>query len=473
MLGWWRDRAEAVVITTDLCWSGAELLERAAGAARHLSSIATDTGAVPALLTSSPAAFAYVIGGADCGRPIAPLGPRLTAHELHPCIENLGSDVLLVEREFIPLGRQLASSSDCELVVVDIPPRSKDTLDLAPAADDVAFVLHTSGTTGTPKPVAYRQAQLAQRTQVNVDLCSLGPRSVYATASPFHHIAGFGNYAVALAAGAASVPVSRFTVEAWKGLAAFGTTHALTVPTVLDMLLDEGVLALPDLRVLQYGASPIHPVTLRRVLDALPDVDLVNIFGQTEGSPITCLTAQDHRRIVIDGRDDLLESVGRAALGVELRIEGADASGVGEVVGRAPHFFRPDPDGWLRTGDMGRLDDEGHLFLSGRRGDKIIRGGENIYPVEVEQVLEHHPDVREAAVVGVPDRRWGEIVRAVVVLEDPTQPPEFDDLQAHVRAQLAGFKVPAEWVVADELPRNAAGKLLRRRLLVDPQWANQ
>jgi acyl-CoA synthetase (AMP-forming)/AMP-acid ligase II len=245
------------------------------------------------------------------------------------------------------------------------------------------------------------------------------------------------------------------------------------VPTVLDMLLDEGVLALPDLRVLQYGASPIHPVTLQRVLDALPDVDLVNIFGQTEGSPITCLTRQDHRRIVIDGRDDLLESVGRAVLGVELGIERADDSGIGEVVGRAPHFFRPDPDGWLRTGDMGRLDVEGYLFLSGRRGDKIIRGGENIYPVEVEQVLEHHPDIREAAVVGVPDRRWGEIVRAVVVLEDPAQPPAFDDLQAHVRAQLAGFKVPAEWVVADELPRNAAGKLLRRRLLVDPQWANQ
>jgi acyl-CoA synthetase (AMP-forming)/AMP-acid ligase II len=245
------------------------------------------------------------------------------------------------------------------------------------------------------------------------------------------------------------------------------------VPTVLEMLLDDGALALPDLRVLQYGASPIHPVTLRRVLDALPGVDLVNIFGQTEGSPVTCLTAQDHRRIVVESRDDLLASVGRAATGVDVRIEEPDDLGIGEVVARADHFFRVDRDGWLRTGDIGRLDGERYLFLSGRRGDKIIRGGENIYPIEVEQVLEHHPGIREAAVVGVPDRRWGEIVRAVVVLADPGQQPDFDDLRAHVRTHLAGFKVPAEWMVADALPRNAAGKVVRHHLLFDRHPSNQ
>ena len=147
-------------------------------------------------------------------RPLAPLGPRLTAHELGPCIDNLGSDLLLTEPEFLPLARELAIGRDIRIVVLDEPPRSQAGLDLDPSPDATAFVLHTSGTTGVPKAVPYRQDRLAQRTRVNAALCSLGPGGVYATASPFHHIAGFGNHAVALAAGAALAPLPRFTVDA-------------------------------------------------------------------------------------------------------------------------------------------------------------------------------------------------------------------------------------------------------------------
>ena len=473
MLTWWRDRADAAVVADGTTWSGRELLERAAGAAAHLCAVTATKAPVPALLTSGPTAFAYVIGGAASRRPLAPLGPRLTAHELTPCIDNLRSDVLLADAEFVPLARELVRGRDVTVVIVDPPPRSTSALDLDPTRDEVAFVLHTSGTTGAPKAVPYQQGRLADRTRVNVGLCALEPGAVYATASPFHHIAGFGNYAVALAAGAALAPLPRFTVEAWQALAGVGATHALTVPTMLEVLLDAGVLALPTLRVLQYGAAPIHPATLRRVLATVPDVSLVNIYGQTEGSPITSLTPADHRRIAAEGRDDLLESVGRAAPGVEVRIDGAEGSGIGEVCARAEHLFLPGTDGWLRTGDLGRLDGEGYLFLSGRRGEKIIRGGENIYPVEVEQVLEQHPGVREAAVIGVPDQQWGEIVKAVIVPADPAGPPPVDELRAHVRTLLAGFKVPTEWVVAAELPRNASGKLLRRRLTIDRPDANQ
>jgi acyl-CoA synthetase (AMP-forming)/AMP-acid ligase II len=234
---------------------------------------------------------------------------------------------------------------------------------------------------------------------------------------------------------------------------------------MLEMLLDAGALALPVLRTLQYGAAPIHPDTLRRTLGAVPDVDLVNLFGQTEGSPITCLSPDDHRMIAAEGRDDLLGSVGRAAPGVDIHIESPGPDGVGEVLARAAHFFAPDDDGWMHTGDLGRVDHEGYLFLSGRRGDKIIRGGENIYPVEVEQVLETHPAVREAGVVGIPDRRWGEVVMAVIV---PAGPIDIDELRAFARERLAGFKVPTEWQTADVLPRNASGKLLRRHLVKGP-----
>jgi acyl-CoA synthetase (AMP-forming)/AMP-acid ligase II len=380
-------------------------------------------------------------------------------------VEGLGSDILLTEAEFLPLAEDVARDTGVRVEVTRRPERACQALGLSPDPAAVAFVLHTSGTTGAPKAVPYRQDQLAHRTRVNIQLCSLGPGAVYATASPFHHIAGFGNYAVALASGATLAPVPRFTVEAWKALAEAHVTHALTVPTVLEMLLDADALALPDLQTLQYGAAPIHPDTLRRTFAAVPGVGLVNIFGQTEGSPITCLTPADHRRIAVECRDDLLESVGRAAPGVSLQVERPDALGVGEVLAMADHLFVVGDDGWLHTGDLGRLDAEGYLFLVGRRGDKIIRGGENIYPIEVEQVLERHPAVQEAAVVGIANRKWGEIVRAVVVPSDPSNPPSDNELRAYVRRSLAGFKVPTEWEFVAALPRSATGKLLRRQLL--------
>jgi acyl-CoA synthetase (AMP-forming)/AMP-acid ligase II len=229
------------------------------------------------------------------------------------------------------------------------------------------------------------------------------------------------------------------------------------------MLLDASALDIGTVRFLHYGGSQIHPETLARVLNTLPDVGLVNIYGQTEGSPITCLTPDDHRRAASD-RSDLLASVGRAAPEVELRIDAPDDSGVGEVCARAFHFMRADDDGWLHTGDMGYLDSEGYLYLTGRKGDMIIRGGENIYPQEIEQILAEHPTVRECAVIGVPDVKWGQIVKAFVVPTNLGAPPDPEQLRAWARSQLAGFKVPAEWVIVPGLPRNAAGKVLRRDL---------
>jgi acyl-CoA synthetase (AMP-forming)/AMP-acid ligase II len=147
-----------------------------------------------------------------------------------------------------------------------------------------------------------------------------------------------------------------------------------------------------------------------------------------------------------------------------VRIEGASEDGVGEVVARAGQVFLPGPDGWLHTGDLGRVDAEGYVYLRGRLGEMIIRGGENVYPLEVERVLETHRQVREAAVVGVDDRRWGQTIKAYVVAADTDDPPDAASLSAYCRERLAPFKIPVDWELRAELPRNAAGKLLRRSL---------
>ena len=343
-------------------------------------------------------------------------------------------------------------------------PESERRLCFDIAGDRPAAILHTSGTTGLPKGVPYRQDRLAARTRLNAELVMLGPDSTYASASPFHHIAGIGMLFVALGAGAALLSMPKFDLESWRLLPARGTTHVLIVPTMIEMLLDAGEFDIPGLQVLQYGASSIHPDTLARALRAMPQVRFVNLFGQTEGSPITCLTPDDHAAAAA-GRPELLGSVGRAAPGVDVRIDRPGADGVGEVIASAEHLFLRDSDGWLRTGDLGRLDDDGYLYLSGRRGDKIIRGGENVYPLEVERVLARCPAVRDVAVFAAPDRTWGEVVAAAVVPGDGAGALDFDALRAFARQQLAGYKVPTVWHQVAELPRNSSGKVLRRVLI--------
>lgn len=448
-------------------WSGRRLLDRAAGAADWLDTLGLVPHApVPALVSVAPDALALTIGGAGSAHPLAPLGVRMTARELAAIATQLDSPVLIAAPEHADLGRETARLVGRRLAI--IPDLAESQRELAADPQDIAIVLHTSGTTGAPKAVHMPQWRLAARARVNGTLCELDPDSFYGASAPFHHISGLGNVAVALARGARVTGIARFTVEGWGLLRELGVTHTSVVPAMLEMLLAAGRAGQPSLRVLQYGGAPIRPEALRETYAAMPGVRMLNMFGQTEGSPISVLTPADHREAVRD-RPELLLSVGRAAPGVELRVHEPDDEGVGEVFGRADHFFRLDEAGWLRSGDLGRIAEDGYVYLAGRRGDMIIRGGENVHPLEVETVLGAHPRVAEAAVVGVPDRRLGQIVAAYIVVADDASPPSSDSLRAFARARLSGFKVPAEWHFVAQLPRNANGKLLRARLLEPPR----
>lgn len=446
----------------DRWWSGRELLARAAGAADWLDGLGLAPGAwVPALVAGSPEAIALTVGGAGSNHPLAPLGVRMTAQELAAVVAPVASPVLLTQPEHEPLARAVAARRGCRVVVIPSLPASGRALAAAP--DDVAVVLHTSGTTGLPKAVPMPQWRLAARARVYAGVCGLGPESCCAAVAPFHHVAGLGNVAVALAAGARITGLPRFSVGGWGLLRELGVTHTNVVPAMLEMLLAAGQAHLPGLRSLVYGGAPIRPGTLRRVCVALPGVRLYNFFGQTEGSPITVLGPGDHADALRD-QPDLLLSVGRAVPGVELAVRSVAADGVGEVWARADHFFRRDGAGWLDTGDLGRTDADGRLYLAGRRNDMIIRGGENVHPLEVEIAVGEHPRVADVAVAGAADERLGETVVAFVVASDPADPPSAAELHAFTRARLSGFKVPVRWHLVAELPRSPNGKVLRRSL---------
>jgi acyl-CoA synthetase (AMP-forming)/AMP-acid ligase II len=462
---------DAAVIHPDgSSWTLDEVLAHAAGAADWLDTLDAPPGVpVPALVSSTIPAFALLFAGAGSGRPLAPLSARLVLDDLVACVAGLGSDVVVAQRDAVMVADGVAARTNARVAIVPeefVP--SRRSLDMDPDPQDVVAVIHTSGTTGRPKPVYQTQGPMVDRVARSAGPIELGPGCRYATASAFHHQAGAGLFIVAMGAGATLVPLARFSPDTWKALESLGPTHATVVPALMEALLDAGALDLPSLRFVQYGSSPMHPDTVRRLVAEHPGINLVQQFGQTEGSPITTFDHAMHLEAIARA-PHRLRSVGLPIVDTELRIEGADADGVGEICSRASHYFAPDADGWLRTGDLGHADDDGFVYIDGRRHDVINRGGDKIYPVEVEQVLATHPCVVDVAVVGMPDRRLGQVPHAFVVLA-PKATPSADELAAFARERLTGFKVPRDWHFVEDLPRSPANKVLRR-MLVPPDTA--
>jgi len=439
-----RSADSTAVVTSTTRWTSTELLARSIGAVEWLAELDLPGGVhLPVLSPASPNVLALAIAGAATGNPIAPLNPRSGPHDLDPLLDPTGTPAVVVSSAD---QATLVTRAGCMPVLLPEFPYRAGTLP-EPTADAVAVVLHTSGTTGVPKRVNARHRELVARVHLLKELLQLDARSVMTAGAPLHHIAGLGQLLVGLGAGAAVAPLPGRPAEHWSELAARGVTHTILVPTMLHDLLEDGVLADVPLQVIQYGGAPIARGLVRRVAAALPDVRLVQLYGQTEGSPLTWLDDPAHRS------GSGLDTVGVAVPGVDLRIERE------EILARGPHLFGAVDGAWLRTGDLGAFDNKGRLRVLGRVGDRIVRGGENIDPVEVEALISGHPAVAEVAIVGVPDYRLGQRVRAFVVGE-----VDLEELRAWTRSQTMGFKVPDDWVSVQSLPRNSAGKVLRRSL---------
>jgi acyl-CoA synthetase (AMP-forming)/AMP-acid ligase II len=377
----WLGNDVPAIVDDDGVVSGHELLQLAAGASRWFDELGfRPRDPIPALMDETRTAICMVVGGAMSRRPVAPLGTKLGLDDLVHAVKGLDPPMLFVSPERRQLGEAVAARAGVRLIVIDRAIEPAEPLQGECEHDDTAVIVHTSGTTGLPKPVHLTQGPLAARVDVYQEVMGIGPGDRYCSASPFYHTAGVAMDVTVLGMGVSIIPQDWFSVDNWRRAGRLGVTCALLVPTMIEMLLAAGALSDAAPKVLQYGAMPIHPDTLRATLEALPDTRLLQIFGQTEVSPIAFLSHEDHLRAATES-PELLLSVGRPIRGAELRIECPDDEGIGEIAIKAPHGFQLDPDGWRRTGDLGIISDEGYVTLHGRINDRIIRGGENIYPI--------------------------------------------------------------------------------------------
>ena len=345
--------------------------------------------------------------------------------------------------------------------------------------DDPALMCYTSGTTGRPKGAALTHRSLVASTLSWIHEMGAGPDDVWLSGQPLFHIGGINGLLPFLVLGATVIvaPTTSFDPDAALVLLdSHRVTMCIFVPTQWAQICASERAARIDarrLRVAMWGASPAPLHTLTAMQATFPRAAIVSAYGQTEMSGATTLLkgADSTRR---------MGSVGRPMFGVELRVvddtlRDVPAGAVGEIVYRGPNVmagYHRQPGatneafagGWFHSGDLARRDDDGYLWLVDRKKDMIVSGGENIYPAEVERVLLDHPAVAEAAVIGVPHERWLETPVAFVVARDGAMPLEEAELIEHCRGHLAGFKKPSAVLVVGELPRNAAGKVLKRTL---------
>ena len=358
---------------------------------------------------------------------------------------------------------------------------------IADREDPVAAFIYTSGTTAEPKAAVLRHRHLLAYVLNTVEFGTAGERDAALVAVPPYHIAGLASLLTNLYAGRRIVYLAAFDPAEW--LAAVRReeiTHALVVPTMLARIVAEvggGDAGTPTLRSLAYGGARTPRPVLERALRVFPGTGFVNAYGLTEtASSVAVLTPRDHRAALESSDPEVaarLGSVGRALPGVEFQIRAGDGrpAGAGEtglvfvrgdqISGEYGGRSTLDPDGWFATRDTGRMDAGGYLFIEGRADDTIIRGGENIAPAEIEDVLLAHPGLTEAAVVGVPDAEWGQRLVAVVVGDgDPAE------IRQWVKDRLRSAKTPDAVVFRPELPKTETGKLLRRVLLAELETAH-
>ncbi|WP_407688416.1 class I adenylate-forming enzyme family protein [Mycobacterium sp. HUMS_1102779] len=463
---------------SDLADGGAGVI--AASGAGHVAYVGTGGDMLPVL----------IFAAARAGVAFTPINYRLSAEGIQTLIRRLPEPLVIVDARY----RDAVGDASPRVMLSDdflTAARECEPGPDVPAfadPDSVAIVLFTSGTTSQPKAVELTHNNLTSYVTGSVEFASAADTDAALICVPPYHIAGVSAALSNLYAGRKMVYLPNFDAREWVRLVnAERVTTATVVPTMLDRIVTaleaDGAASreLPSLRNLAYGGSKVGLPLVRRALELLPGVGFVNAYGLTEtSSTIAVLTPDDHR--AAQAASDAagarrLGSVGRPLPGVEVQIRDENGTLLGpgqtgelfvrgeQVSGRYTGIGSVlDEDGWFPTKDIAMLDEDGYLFIGGRSDDTIIRGGENIAPAELEEVLVEHPHVRDVAVVGVEDAQWGQAIVAVVV-PAPGCEPDPEELREFVRENLRGSRTPDRVVFRDELPTTPTGKVLRREII--------
>ena len=438
---------------------------------------------------------ALLFAAAHAGISFTPVNYRLAPGALAALITRIDGGLVLADRAYL----DAVADVGAPVIALDeffAQVRARTAAPLpAPEgdADSAAVVLFTSGTTSEPKGVVLRHSNLLSYVMSTVEFASADESDGALISVPPYHVAGIGTILTNIYAGRRMIYLPNFDAARWVALArAQGATSAMVVPTMLDRIVDHlgtGSGEIPTLATISYGGARMPRPTLEAALRAFPGVGFVNAYGLTETSSTIALLGPDDHRQAFESDDPViaarLGSIGRPVPGVEIEIRDPEGKPVaagehGELWVRGPQVSGEymgagsvlDAAGWFPTRDLAYEDGEGYLYVVGRNDDTIIRGGENIAPAEIEDVLVRHPDVRAVAVVGIPDEHWGQATVAAVVPESGTNPGE-QQLREYVRERLRSSRTPDRIVFRSELPSTPTGKILRREIVADILSATQ
>lgn len=456
-------------------------------------------GRVAFLDKNHPACLELSLAAQLCGATVALINWRLAPAELEYIIDDSGATTLFVGAEFLDhveaIAEKLPQLADLvvvggegdqyEALVANATP-AQPTVDRTPR--DLWLIMYSSGTTGKPKGVMLSHHAILCNSRNAAKMLPIGaPGDRNLVAMPLFHAGGSVYALYGILAGAPTTILREPDPLAMFAAIAGGATHAFLVPAILAGALAGGeraVAALSGLRYLVYGAAPMPAVLLDAALAAWPDTNFVQVYGQTElAGFVSLLLPATHRS---PGKLEHLRSVGTVAPGNEVRVvdpvteRDVEPGATGELWVRSEqqmigYLNRPEATadtitegGWLRTGDVGAIDEDGFIYIHDRLKDMIISGGENVYSLEVEQAIATHPAIAEVAVFGIPHPRWGESVTAAVAFR-PGHTATPDEIVAHTKSLIAGYKAPQQVDTHAALPRNASGKLLKR-VLRQPYW---
>ena len=482
----------------DKVWSFEEMGDRVARLAGGLQTIGMNEGDLVAMLSLNSAAFLeYQYAIPWGGGALNPVNIRWSASEIAYSLEDSGTAILIVDDTYLPLVDDIRAKAPVLKTIIHVgeKPTPEGLLnyeelianaspvdDAHRCGDDIYGVFYTGGTTGFPKGVMLSHTNIMTSTASIALVTDVEEGGAYMHAAPMFHAADLALGTATMLRGCTHVIVPAFDpADVFNTLAEQAVSDVLLVPTMVQMLLAydgfDGA-RLSSLKRIFYGASPMPLATLEKALRLLPNVRFTQVYGMTELSPVaTCSPHENH--IGERAERGLIKSAGRSALLQQVKIVDEQDNEmprgeVGEIIVRGANVMlgylnKPEATaealrgGWMHTGDMGYMDDEGWIFVVDRNKDMIITGGENVYSAEVESVLSRHPAVAQVAVIAVPSEEWGEMVHAVVV-PAAGKNPTLESLREFARESIASYKCPRSLELVEALPLSGAGKVQKNEL---------